>query len=125
MENNLEKAIKFIDKIKENDTVEKYNKNKKQMKNLLSTIICELNPNIEKENIGKLDSSQLWSLISTITTKNINNFKAQIKCIEDIKDELQDYNNSNYLEKKRKRNKKEKNKKLKEEEEFINNEEEE
>ena len=108
MENNLEKAIKFIDKIKENDTVEKYNKNKKQMKNLLSTIICELNPNIEKENIGKLDSSQLWSLISTITTKNINNFKAQIKCIEDIKDELQDYNNSNYLEKKEKEIKKKK-----------------
>ena len=106
MENEIENAMKFINKIKEEDTIDKYNKNIKQMKNLLNIIICELNPNIEKENINKLDSTQLWTLISSISTKYINDFKTQTKSITEIKNELNNFNNSNYLEKKRKRNNK-------------------
>ena len=130
MENEIKNAMKFINKIKEEDTIDKYNKNIKQMKNLLNIIICELNPNIEKENINKLDSTQLWTLISSISKKNINDFKTQTKSITEIKNELNNFNNSNYLEKKRKRNNKIDNnnskKQLKsKEEENIENEEEE
>ena len=130
MENEIENAMKFINKIKEEDTIDKYNKNIKQMKNLLNIIICELNPNIEKENINKLDSTQLWTLISSISKKNINDFKTQTKSITEIKNELNNFNNSNYLEKKRKRNNKIDNnnskKQLKsKEEENLENEEEE
>ncbi len=130
MENEIENAMKFINKIKDDDSINQYNKNIKQMKNLLNIIICELNPNIEKENIKKLDSTQLWTLISTISTKNINDFKTQTKSITEIKNELNDFNNSNYLEKKRKRNNKIVKSKSKkeienEEEENIENEEEE
>ena len=130
MENEIENAMKFINKIKEDDSIDKYNKNIKQMKNLLNIIICELNPNIEKENINKLDSTQLWTLISSISKKNINDFKTQTKSITEIKNELNNFNNSNYLEKKRKRNNKNDNnsskKQLKnKEEENLENEEEE
>ena len=106
MENEIKNAMKFINKINEDDSIDKYNNNIKQMKNLLNTIICELNPNIKKENIQKLDSTQLWTLISSISTKYINDFKTQTKSITEIKNELNDFNNSNYLEKKRKRNNK-------------------
>ena len=128
MENEIENAMKFINKIKDDDSINQYNKNIKQMKNLLNIIICELNPNIEKENINKLDSTQLWTLISSISKKNINDFKTQTKSITEIKNELNNFNNSNYLEKKRKRNNKIVKSKSKkeienEEEENIENEE--
>ena len=123
MENEIKNAMKFINKINEDDSIDKYNNNIKQMKNLLNTIICELNPNIKKENIQKLDSTQLWTLISSISTKYINDFKTQTKSITEIKNELNDFNNSNYLEKKRKRNNK--NQKNKSKKEEINNNEEE
>ena len=128
MENEIKNAMKFINKINEDDSIDKYNNNLKQMKNLLNTIICELNPNIKKENIQKLDSTQLWTLISSISTKYINDFKTQTKSITEIKNELNDFNNSNYLEKKRKRNNKIVKSKSKkeienEEEENIENEE--
>ena len=115
----IEKASKFLNDFKENDTVTKITKNKDQIFNLLKILLKQINNDIDTETLNNLDFSQLWAFIYNYSSKSLTNFKQYVKNSTDILAELTNILNENTkLIKKNKKDLGKKRKRTKEEDDF-------
>ena len=125
---DIEKESKFLNSIKNNDSIEKLTKQKDNLLKLLKILLKEISNDIDLESLNNLDDSQIWAFIYNNSSQSINNFKTKTKNYQDIFNELTEIINineekeKNILGKKKKREK-ENEKDLEEEEDMEENEE--
>ena len=127
---DIEKESKFLNSIKNNDSIEKLTKQKDKLLKLLKILLKEISNDIDLESLNNLDDSQIWAFIYNNSSQSINNFKTKTKNYQDILNELTEIINineekeKNILGKKKKREKENENAKdLEEEEDMEENEE--
>ena len=127
---DIEKESKFLNSIKNNDSIEKLTKQKDNLLKLLKILLKEISNDIDLESLNNLDDSQIWAFIYNNSSQSINNFKTKTKNYQDILNELTEIINineekeKNILGKKKKREKENENAKdLEEEEDMEENEE--
>ena len=85
---DIEKELKFLKTIKNDDSIEKLTKQKEKLSKLLKLLLKEINNDIDLESLNNLDDSQIWAFIYNNSSKSINNFKTKTKNFQDILDEL-------------------------------------
>ena len=85
---DIEKESKFLKNIKNNDSIDKLIKQKKNLSNLLKIILKEINNEIDIDTLDNLDDSQMWAFIYNNSSESINNYKNKTKNFQDILNEL-------------------------------------
>ena len=85
---DIEKESKFLKNIKNNDSIEKLIKQKKNLSNLLKILLKEINSEIDFDTLENIDDSQMWAFIYNNSSESINNYKNKTKNFKDILNEL-------------------------------------
>ena len=123
---DIEKSSEFLNDIKDSTSIDKIIKQKSNLSKLLNIILKEINSEIDINSLNNLKDSQIWAFIYNNSSQVINDFKSQLKNVNNIINELSQFNEAlNEKEEKKNLGKKTKREKEMENEEEIEEENEE